>query len=130
MDIGLTLRTDSLRTRNERDFFLQRVKAGEMRASSSSGRLPDRLGDHSLLLSDHVCIGRDLGARHTANEAGTRTYSERPAMQDLVATTGALTAGTERVRLASSLLIAPYRARRCRRRTRSTPWSRASTRPR
>ena len=72
-------------------------------------RLADRLGYHSLWLSDHICMGRDPGARHTANESGTRAYPDRPVMLDVVATLGALAATTERVRLAPSVLIAPYR---------------------
>jgi probable F420-dependent oxidoreductase len=108
MDVGLTMSTHGLLIRNERDFFLQRLEPEEMRAVELA-RLAERLGYHSLWLSDHVCMGRDLGARHTANESGTRAYPERPVMLDVVATLGALAATTERVRLAPSVLIAPYR---------------------
>lgn len=100
--------THGLLRRDERDFFLQRLEPAEMRVLELA-RLADRLGYHSLWLSDHVCMGRDLGARHTANESGRRAYPERPVMLDVVATIGALAAATERIRLAPSVLIAPYR---------------------
>lgn len=108
MDVGLTMSTHGLLTRNERDFFLQRLEPAEMRVLELA-RLADRIGYHSLWFSDHVCMGRDLGARHTANESGTRAYPEQPVMLDVVATIGAVAAATERIRLAPSVLIAPYR---------------------
>jgi probable F420-dependent oxidoreductase len=108
MDVGLTMSTHGLLTRDEQDFFLQRLEPEEMRVVELA-QLADRLGYHSVWLSDHVCMGRDLGAMHTANESGTRAYPERPVMLDVVATLGALAATTERVRLAPSVLIAPYR---------------------
>ena len=100
--------THGLLTRDERDFFLQRLEPGEMRPVELA-QLAERLGYHSLWFSDHVCMGRDVAAEHTANESGTRAYPDRPVMLDVVATIGALAAATERVRLAPSVLIAPYR---------------------
>ena len=108
MDVGLTMSTHGLLIRNDRDFFLQRLEPQEMRPVELA-QLAERVGFHSLWLSDHVCMGRNLGARHTANESGTRAYPDRPVMLDVVATLGALAATTERVRLAPSVLIAPYR---------------------
>jgi probable F420-dependent oxidoreductase len=100
--------THGLLRRNERDFFLQKLQPPEMRPLELA-RLAERVGYHSLWLSDHVCMGRDLGAAHTANESGTRAYPDRPVMLDVVATIGAIAAVTERIRLAPSVLIAPYR---------------------
>jgi probable F420-dependent oxidoreductase len=108
MDVGLTMSTHGLLTRDERDFFLQRLEPDEMRIVELA-RLADRLGYHSLWFSDHVCMGRDIGAAHTANESGQRAYPDRPVMLDVVATIGALSTVTERVLLAPSVLIAPYR---------------------
>ena len=108
MDIGLAMSTHGLLTRDERDFFLRRLEPDAMRPIELA-QLAERLGYHSLWFSDHVCMGRDLGATHTANESGTRAYPEQPVMLDVVATIGALAAVTERVRLAPSVLIAPYR---------------------
>jgi probable F420-dependent oxidoreductase len=108
MDIGLAMSTHGLLTRDERDFFLRRLEPAAMRPIELAQRA-ERLGYHSLWFSDHVCMGRDLGAKHTANESGTRAYPDRPVMLDVVATIGALATVTERVRLAPSVLIAPYR---------------------
>ena len=108
MDIGLTMSTHGLLRRDERDFFLQRLEPGEMRPVELA-RLAERLGYHSVWFSDHVCMGRDVGARHTANDSGTRAYPDRPVMLDVVATMGALATATERIRMAPSVLIAPYR---------------------
>jgi alkanesulfonate monooxygenase SsuD/methylene tetrahydromethanopterin reductase-like flavin-dependent oxidoreductase (luciferase family) len=91
MDIGLAMSTHGLLTRDERDFFLRRLEPDAMRPIELA-QLAERLGYHSLWFSDHVCMGRDLGAKHTANESGTRAYPERPVMLDVVATIGALAA--------------------------------------
>src|SRR5437868_3774276 len=98
MDVGLTMSTHGLLRRDERDFFLQRLEPDEMRVLELA-RLADRLGYHSLWFSDHVCMGRNLSTAHTANESGKRAYPEQPVMLDVVATIGALTSVTERVRL-------------------------------
>jgi probable F420-dependent oxidoreductase len=108
VDIGLTMSTHGLLKRNERDFFLQKLEPSEMRPVELA-QLAERLGYHSVWFSDHICMGRDLGTKHTANESGTRAYPDRPVMLDVVATMGALAAATERIRLAPSVLIAPYR---------------------
>ena len=108
MDIGLTMSTHGLLTRDERDFFLQKLDAAEMRPVELAVRA-EQLGYHSVWFSDHVVMGRDLSASHTANVSGTRAYPERPTMLDVVATMGALSAATERIRMAPSVLIAPYR---------------------
>jgi probable F420-dependent oxidoreductase len=108
MDIGLAMSTHGLLTRDERDFFLQKLEPEEMRPVELA-RLAERLGYHSLWFSDHVCMGRDTGAKHTANESGTRAYPNQPVMLDVVAAIGALAAVTDRIRLAPSVLIAPYR---------------------
>jgi probable F420-dependent oxidoreductase len=108
VDVGLTMSTHGLLTRDDRDFFLRKLEPDEMRPLELA-RLAERAGYHSVWLSDHVCMGRDAGTRHTANESGTRAYPERPVMLDVVATLGALAAATERIRLAPSVLIAPYR---------------------
>jgi len=108
MDVGLTMSTHGLLRRDERDFFLQKLEPSEMRPVELA-QLAERLGYHSVWFSDHVCMGRDLSAQHTANESGTRAYPDRPVMLDVVATMGALAAATERIRMAPSVLIAPYR---------------------
>ena len=62
--------------RDERDFYLQKLPAAEMRPVEVA-QLAERLGYHSVWFSDHVCMGRDEGAFHTANTSGTRAYPNR-----------------------------------------------------
>ncbi len=72
-------------------------------------QLAERLGYHSVWFSDHVCMGRDEGAFHTANTSGTRAYPNQPTMLDMIATMGAIAGATSTIRMASSVWIAPYR---------------------
>lgn len=108
MDVGLAMSTHGLLIRDERDFFLQRLDPEDMRPVELA-ELAERLGYHSVWFSDHVVMGRTVTTFHTANESGTRAYPERPNMLDAVATMGAIASRTERIRMASSVHIAPYR---------------------
>ena len=81
MDIGLTMSTHGLLLRDDRDFFLQRLDAGEMRPVELAVHA-ERLGFHSVWFSDHVLMGRTASTHHTANESGTRAYPDRPVMLD------------------------------------------------
>ena len=108
MDFGLTMPTHGLLMRDERDFYLQKLAASEMRPVEVA-KLAEGLGYHSVWFSDHVCMGRDEGAFHTANTSGTRAYPNRPTMLDMIATMGAIAGATSTIRMASSVWIAPYR---------------------
>ena len=108
MDFGLTMPTHGLLMRDERDFYLQKLPAEEMRPVEVA-QLAERLGYHSVWFSDHVCMGRDEGAFHTANTSGTRAYPNQPTMLDMIATMGAIAGATSTIRMASSVWIAPYR---------------------
>ena len=108
MDFGLTMPTHGLLMRDERDFYLQKLAASEMRPVEVA-KLAEQLGYHSVWFSDHVCMGRDEGAFHTANTSGTRAYPNRPTMLDMIATMGAIAGATSTIRMASSVWIAPYR---------------------
>lgn len=108
MDFGLTMPTHGLLMRDERDFYLQKLAAEEMRPVEVA-RLAEELGYHSVWFSDHVCMGRDEGAFHTANTSGTRAYPNRATMLDMIATMGAIAGATTTIRMASSVWIAPYR---------------------
>jgi probable F420-dependent oxidoreductase len=100
--------THGLLTRDERDFFLQKLDASEMRPVQLAEKA-EQLGYDSLWFSDHVVMGRNRTARHTANASGTRAYPERPTMLDGAVTMGAIASRTTRIRMAPSVLIAPYR---------------------
>jgi probable F420-dependent oxidoreductase len=108
VEFGLTMPTHGLLLRDEQDFFLQKLPASEMRPVEVA-QLAERGGYHSVWFSDHVCMGRDEGAFHTANTSGTRAYPNRPVMMDLIATMGAVAATTSRLRIAPSVWVAPYR---------------------
>jgi probable F420-dependent oxidoreductase len=108
MDVGLTMPTHGLLTRDERDFYLQKLTAAEMRPVEVA-KLAEQLGYHSVWFSDHVCMGRDEGAFHTANTSGTRAYPNQATMLDMIATMGAVAGATSAIRMASSVWIAPYR---------------------
>ena len=95
VDIGLTMSTHGLLTRDERDFFLQHLDPADMRPVELAEHA-ERLGYHSVWFSDHVVMGRTVTTRHTANESGTRAYPEQPVMLDVVACMGAIAARTER----------------------------------
>ena len=108
MDFGLTMPTHGLLVRDERDFYLQKLAASEMRPVAVA-QLAEELGYHSVWFSDHVCMGRDEGTFHTANTSGTRAYPNQPTMLDMIATMGAIAGATTTIRMASSVWIAPYR---------------------
>jgi probable F420-dependent oxidoreductase len=108
VDIGFVMPTHGLLTRDERDFFLQRVEPDQVRAFEFA-RFAEQLGYHSLWFSDHVVMGRDLQMRYPANLSGTKAYPQRPTMLDVVAVMGGLCAVTSRIRFAPSVHIAPYR---------------------
>ena len=101
MDIGVTMPTHGLLTRDEQNFFLHRLAPQDVRPFEFA-RLAERCGYHSVWFSDHVCMGRDEGAFHTANTSGTRAYPNRATMHDMIATMGAIAGATSSIRMASS----------------------------
>jgi probable F420-dependent oxidoreductase len=100
--------THGLLRRDGRDFYLQKLDPEDMRALELA-ELAERLGYHSVWFSDHVVMGRTVSTFHTANESGTRAYPDQPNMLDVAVTMGAVAARTTRLRMASSVHIAPYR---------------------
>ena len=108
MDIGVVMPTHGLLTRDEQDFFLQRIEPGEVRAFEFAA-FAEKLGFHSLWFSDHVVMGKDLEMLYPANLSGTKAYPQKPTMFDVVAVMGGLCAVTDTIRFAPSVHIAPYR---------------------
>jgi probable F420-dependent oxidoreductase len=72
-------------------------------------RSAESAGFHSLWFPDHVCMPASTHSAHVANSSGARTYAARHVMWDAAVTMGAVAAVTERIGLATSVLIAPYR---------------------
>lgn len=72
-------------------------------------RAAESAGFHSLWFPDHVCMPASTQSAHVANSSGTRTYAARHVMWDAAVTMGAVAAVTQRIGLATSVLIAPYR---------------------
>ena len=99
--------THGLLMRDERDFYLQKLPAAEMRPVEVEAA--EQLGYHSVWFSDHVCMGRDEGVFHTVNMSGTRAYPNQPTMSRHDPTMGAIAGATTTIRMASSVWIAPYR---------------------
>ena len=108
MDIGFVMPTHGVITRNERDFFLQRVEPDKIRAFEFARRA-EELGYHSVWFSDHIVMGKDLDMFYPANLSGMKAYPERPVMFDNIAVMGGIAAITERIKFAPSVWIGPYR---------------------
>jgi probable F420-dependent oxidoreductase len=108
MDIGVAMPTHGLLTRDETNFYLQRVEADEMRVVEYAQRA-EELGYHSVWFSDHVVMGGDLDVDYPANLSGKKAYPLRPNMLDAAVVMGALAATTSRIKFAPSVHIAPYR---------------------
>ncbi len=108
MDIGVAMPTHGLLTRDEQNFYLQRIEAEEMRVVEFAQRA-EALGYHSVWFSDHVVMGGDLDVEYPANLSGKKAYPQRPNMLDGGIVMGALAVTTSRIRFAPSVHIAPYR---------------------
>jgi probable F420-dependent oxidoreductase len=108
MDIGVTMPTHGLLTRDEGNFYLQRIDPGDVRPFEF-GRHAERCGYHSLWFSDHVVMGRDLDMYYPAQLSGRKAYPQRPTMFDAAVIMGGLAEVTSRIKLAPSVHIAPYR---------------------
>jgi probable F420-dependent oxidoreductase len=72
-------------------------------------QLAERLGFHSMWFPDHVCMPMQSASEHVANASGTRAYQSRHTMLDAAVTMGAVAVSTTRLKLGTSVLIAPYR---------------------
>ena len=66
-------------------------------------------GFHSMWFPDHVCMPAETASAHVVNASGRRSYAPRHEMLDALITMGAVASATSRIRLATSVLIAPYR---------------------
>ena len=109
MQIGTYMDTHGVIVRSETEFWVENVAPETMRPLELA-RLAERCGYHSLWFPDHVTLPLETTPVHIVNpESGKRHYVERPQMLDALTTMAAVAAVTERIRLATSVLIAPYR---------------------
>lgn len=109
MDIALFMNTHGLGIRDDHDWWLQPVPAAEMRPVEIA-QLAERLGYHSVWFSDHVAMPPAPEQIRYANpETAKRHYPPRPNMLDGAVVMGAVATHTTRIKMAPSVLIAPYR---------------------
>lgn len=110
MDIGLFMNTHGLGATIDDQWYLQGVDAREMQPARI-GKQAESLGYHSLWFSDHVLVTVSSESLHLSADPleGKRAYPERPNMLDGPVVMGGVALTTSRIKLATSVLIAPYR---------------------
>lgn len=110
MQVGLFMNTHGIGATVDGQWTLQHLPAREMRPLEVA-REAEAAGFHSLWFSDHVLVTLDSESLHTASDpvTGKRAYPKRPNMLDCMVSMGAVAAVTERVKLAPSVLVSPYR---------------------
>ena len=108
MDIGLYATTHGFGYRDEVNFLARSISAEDMQPVQTA-QLAERLGYHSMWFPDHVCMPMASTSAHVANASGTRAYESRHTMLDAAVVMGAVAVSTSRLKLGTSVLIAPYR---------------------
>jgi len=108
MDVGIYANTHGLGYRGETNFFLHNSSVTQLHTVSIA-QLAERAGFHSMWFPDHVCMPTQSTSAHVANASGTRAYQPRHTMLDAAVMMGAVAIGTTRLKLGTSVLIAPYR---------------------
>ena len=108
MEFGMYAPTHGIGGRDDENFFLQSIPATEMQPVRIA-QMAERIGMHSMWFPDHVCMPNSSTSHQTANESGTRAYDPSHNLVDAAVAMGAVAAGTSRIRLGASVLIAPYR---------------------
>lgn len=108
MDIGVYANTHGLGYRINEN-FLARSLPPEQTRTVQIAQLAERLGFHSMWFPDHACMPLQSTSAHVANASGTRAYQPRHTMLDAAVMMGAVAVSTTRLKLGTSVLIAPYR---------------------
>ena len=109
MQIGYFMDTHGLGIRDDDDWWLQPIPASEMEPLEIA-RIGEENGFHSLWFSDHVAMPpQSVPITYANPDTGKRHYPARPVMLDGAAVMGAVAATTTRIKMAPSVLIAPYR---------------------
>ncbi len=108
MEFGFYADTHGLHYLEGQDHRMHDVPAQQMRTVEVA-QLGERLGYHSIWFADHLCMPIASTSKHKANVTGKRAYQSHHDMLDAAVTMGAVAAQTSRLKLASSVLIAPFR---------------------
>jgi probable F420-dependent oxidoreductase len=108
MKIALYAHTHGVGYRDEKNKFAKSIPATSMRPVEVAQRA-ERAGFHSMWFPDHVCMPISSTSAHVANESRTRAYEPIHEMLDGAVVMGAVAATTKRLKLGTSVLIAPYR---------------------
>jgi probable F420-dependent oxidoreductase len=110
VELALFMNTHGVGGTIDGQWTLQHISVEEMRVLDLARRA-ETLGFHSLWFSDHVLMVRETVSQHLASDpvTGKRAYPKKPNMLDGAVTMGAVAACTSRIKLASSVLVAPYR---------------------
>ena len=108
MQVGIYAVTHGLAYRDAENVFLRSRPADGLRPVETA-QLAERLGFHSMWFPDHVCMPLASDSAHVANASGSRAYEARHTMLDAAVVMGAAAQATHRLKLGTSVLIAPYR---------------------
>ena len=108
MEIGLYADTHGLHYLEGANHLLRDVPGVQLRTVELAQQ-SERLGYHSIWFPDHVCMPITTTSKHKTNVSGTRAYQPRHNMLDAAVTMGAVATRTKAIKLATSVLIAPYR---------------------
>ena len=108
MEVGLYGNTHGQSYRDDVNMFLHHTPAEQMDPIRVA-QTAERAGIHSVWYPDHVCMPSDSDSVHTANKSGQRAYQRRHNMLDAAVVMGAVAVQTTTIKLATSVLIAPYR---------------------
>ena len=108
MEVGLYGNTHGQSYRDDVNMFLHHTPAEQMDPIRVA-QTAERAGIHSIWYPDHVCMPYDSESHHTANVSGQRAYQRRHNMLDAAVVMGAVAVQTTTLKLATSVLIAPYR---------------------
>lgn len=108
MHIGLYADTHGLHHRDALNHLMHDLPPEQMRTIDNARRC-EELGFDSMWFADHLFMPIESKSSHKANISGTRAYRPRHTMMDAAVTMAAVAASTRRLKLATSVLIAPYR---------------------
>ena len=108
MKIGLYANTHGIGYRDDVNNYTRSVP-GQLLQPVEVAQTAEQSGFHSMWFPDHVCMPSETSSAHIANQTGARTYSPRHEMLDAAVVMGAVAAATTKLRLGTSVLVAPYR---------------------